>query len=239
MSLLIPASSTELLYRLGGTIPNFNSTYSMMLRVYIVTDQDNYSHFWATTVSIDGSSGDYHNSDYIGTGADGTTSSAYAYISNTGTSTSTQNLTAGTWYSIGVIRRSSSLLEYYVDGVKVSTDCTQNISGRSAVGAEWINHLNGGFPGHIRVEGYKSWSAALSSGEMATEHSYLNAVRTSNLLSETRMTAATVATAVVSEVGDNWSYTAGITIAAGSGVPIYSGGGGGGEGSAAISWFVF
>lgn len=225
MSLQIPASSTELLYRIGGTIPDYNSTYSVMLRVYIVTDQDTYSHFYALTNSITGESGDYHNSDYIGTDADGTTTSAYAYSGGSGSSTGTQAYPTGAWHSVGLVRRSDTDLEFYYDGVRVASDSTQDVSARGAVGAEWINHLNGGFPGNIRVEGYKSWNVALSESEMATEHSYMNAVRSSGLINETRMTASTVATAVLSEVGDDWNYTGGITYSAStSGAPIFSGG---------------
>ena len=132
-----------------------------------------------------------------------------------------------TWRHVCIVRSSTTDLKAYLDGAHVIT-LTTDVSSRSAVAAEVLGRVNGsGNALNGAIAAFKSWGAALSSGEIIAEMSVGPPVRTSDLVTYTPFTATTEPEIFQSVTGTNWSEEGAVTSEGNP--PIDWGGGGGGN----------
>lgn len=148
---------------------NYNSAYTVCFWVYLSTDTNYYTHYWAICASATEAVNDYQNSDFVGGNIDGTSVRVGAYVGGSGSDGIGTSLTTATWYHIAVRRSSASLLEAFLNGTLDAT-CTQDTTGRTAVAGEYMGRFNGtGFEMNGRVAHYRSWDRALSDAEIRSE----------------------------------------------------------------------
>lgn len=213
----------DYLKRTSG-LTNFNSAYTVFFRVYIASDLNTYSAFWGASTATSEGSTVYQNSDIVQTGTDGLTTAPWAFVSDSGEEGSGSALSTATWYSFAIVRTNASTLTLYVDGSSFGT-CTKDITGRGSVGMQLLGQFSEAYA-DCRIEGFKEWSVALNSTEISEEHSYLDAKKRTDLVTETMMTAATVNDAIVSSVGTNWTANGTLAVETGSGATVGGFGGG-------------
>jgi hypothetical protein len=131
-------------------------------------------------------------------------------------------LALNTWYHLALRRTSVTALEVYLDGVYRAV-ATNNITGRAATGSTRIGDFDGDFS-NMRIDGLKSWTAALSAQEIAAERLSISPVRWSNLYRWVPCTRG-AATIGADYSGSGLGYTAIGTITDAAPVPISWGGG--------------
>lgn len=211
-------SNSEYLGRTSG-LTGYNAAYTVAFwvkRKAAVT----YGHMWAASASTTQVSGNYVNSDFAGFTSDGTgwRVSAYAGGSTAGDGGS-GTCALDTWYHVAIVRESATALKLYVNGVQSGATCTTNVSGRAAVGGEWIGNFHGIYNSDIEIAGFKSWSRALTSAEINDEAGQYLPVDSTNLVSCSPFTVesgspADVAEALTAQNGTAFSATGAVTLGA-------------------------
>lgn len=218
-------STSEYISRTTGLFTN-SSAYTVMLRVKQPTGTQSNCFFFATTSRAGSPSGSaYEGADYLFMTGGGVSFRCGSFITGTGAEVSSgDDLNENQWYWVIMRRSSGTLLEFTYDGVAWDTADSTDKSGRAASVVELIGALDTGLPTNFDVEHVKIWSVALSDSEIATERSYGNPVRTTNLHTYTPMTGPDVATCLVSSTGSNWSATGTLSQVSGSGIALFSAG---------------
>lgn len=202
-------SASDYLSRTANLI-NYNAAYTVMFWAYITTDRNDYSHFWAACDQSTEASLDFTNSDFLGTGADGTTFRGGSVIGGTAGYPSGSALSTGTWYNLAARRTSATLWEGLINGAVDISDTT-NIGGRAAVAGEFMGKFNGGFQLDGRVAHYKSWGAALTDAEVRAEMRTAFPIRLENINTSARMFKGTTERLFDEIHGYNWTANGALT----------------------------
>lgn len=141
---------------------DYNSVYTWMAWIYLVSDLNAVSVFWGFN---DGTTG---NLDSVRTAADGTTL-RLAVANTTTTNVDGTNLSTGVWYHIAVVRESATSAKVYLNGVLNITN-TKDITARAALTRMEHGRNNpGGLRSDSRVAAIKGWSTNLSVAEIQNE----------------------------------------------------------------------
>jgi len=97
-----------------------------------------------------------------------------------GTPTSGTTLSSDIWYHFALVRSSTTLITFYLDGVSDITD-TQNISGRAANTRETVGGALALYDLNGDLAYVKAWSTNLSVAEIQQEMNVIRPVKTDNL----------------------------------------------------------
>lgn len=145
-------------------LPNYNSGYTWMAWVQLVTDLDAASTIFAMN---DDST---NNADFLHTNGDGTTCRLAAYIGGTGTESGATNLTVGQWYHLCLLRADNNTLILYVNGV-LSHQVTKDVAARTAATRMEIGARTSADTARadIRVTAIKFWTVTLSAAQIQAE----------------------------------------------------------------------
>lgn len=155
----------EYLTRTTGLV-DCNAAYTVAFWVYLSADRNDDSHFWAGGTNVPAA---WQNSDWVSTGADGTTLSLGVAAAGVNTSNLGTALSVGVWYHVALVRSSATLITCYLNGVSDITN-TRDVSARSATDSEVLGTHNGSiFRLDGRVFALKEWSAALTAAEIKNE----------------------------------------------------------------------
>jgi hypothetical protein len=163
-----------------ATLPNYNSVYTWMAWVYLVSDQND----WGIIFSIDANSG-WGDYDLFCVTSDGTSIVTETNIAGAYTDVdSGQDMTVGAWRHLCIVRASATSLQMYVDGVAAGSANTHNVTRRTAAtrmetGGGWTTENY--YVADIRVDRIKIWDAALTAAEVASEMYRIEPVRWANI----------------------------------------------------------
>jgi hypothetical protein len=224
-------SSSEYLGRTSG-LTGYNAAYTVAFWVKRKATVS-YGHMWAASASTTQVSGNYVNSDFAGFTSDGTGWRVSVYVGgSTAGDGGSDTCALDTWYHVAIVRESATALKLYVDGVQSGATCTTDVSGRSAVGGEWIGNFHGVYYSDIEIAGFKSWSRALTATEINDEAGQYLPVDSTDLVSCSPFTVesgspADVAEALTAQNGTAFSATDSITLGATEPSGVVWGGAGG------------
>lgn len=155
---------------------DFNSTYSWMAWVQIVTDLNAQSTFIALNDN------NVNNIDIIRTATNGTQLQLRCSIAGVGTNIAGTDIGVGNWNHIAMVRESQTSLKMYLNGALDGT-ATDNMTGRTSAlrmehGAIRTTNVQNS---DSRVYAIKAWSAALTLAEIQLEQYSIRPRRLSNL----------------------------------------------------------
>jgi hypothetical protein len=172
MSVRFTPASTAALLR-SASLLDVNATYTWIASVQVVVD----------TNAVGVLFGVLNNATGIGDSVSVTSSGTdFSLTVDNVTGASMQAVTLGQWYTLAMVRESSTSLRLYVNGALVGTDTTNVGTGRTVT-----RHYVGSFGGaaaftDARIGGHKQWTAALTADEVRRESLVLAPRRTTNLL---------------------------------------------------------
>ena len=143
---------------------NFNSVYTFMAWVYLISDLNDYQLALTITNDTEGSG------DYLGTSSDGITLNIHVNNGASGVDASGSALSLNTWTHLTMVRASNTNIQAYLNGVSNLTN-TNNVASRGAVdhmtigrhSSQASNRWNG------RITAVKAWSTNLTAAEIAAE----------------------------------------------------------------------
>lgn len=186
-----------------ASVPSANSAYTILAWFYLDSDPNDYQHF----LHLGGSYPSYDgNTDFVGTDNNGTTFRWGCAGGTSNTFATGSALSTGTWYKVAMVRSSATDLKIYLaaagNALALEVTLTNDVSGRAASSAFSAGTYNG-YPMDGRMSGIRIWTAALSTGELATEFENLAPSRTADLYLGTLAYADTV-----SELLDDQSVNA-------------------------------
>lgn len=159
-----------------ASLPSYNSAYTAMGWVYLVSDLNATVTIFAIDDNID-------DIDAINLGSDGVTLQLGVVVGGVSTGPSGTTLSTGTWYHVAIVRASATDCRLYLNGALDIGPDTRDVSGRSAATRlEWgafasvnLSRFDG------RVAAIKIWDAALSAEEVAAEVRSIRPQRLANL----------------------------------------------------------
>jgi hypothetical protein len=160
--------------RLASGIFDYNAGYTVMCWAYPVSNPT--AQLTLFSVANNGS-----NLDRLRSNSGGTTWSAQSIIGGTSVTTIGSSVSYGAWQHWAMVRRDSSHLDTYLNGVLDATS-NQSVSGRAAAAQLDIGNTNAAsayFNG--RVFAIKAWNVALTAAEIQEEMRTIRPVRLANL----------------------------------------------------------
>lgn len=218
MSIRFNGNSANFLSR-TTSLPDYNSTYTIMAWVKIKTDTNARATFFNLGI---GTSPDFDIGQFS---ADGTTLEVAPRIGGSGGSDQGTSLSVDAWRHITMRRASVSDLSLFLDAVLDAGPVTSNMTGRTAQNAMEIGrtHVNNftGEPLDAEMAYLRIWTTDLTTGEISAERDSATAVKTASLYGDYPL--ATGASAGDDISGQSHPFTINGTITTGASEPPISG----------------
>jgi hypothetical protein len=183
---------------------NFNTAYTALAHVYIETDENGYTTFFAFAGPFDRTTTDV---DVVGTTGDGTTIRYFGEIDSSDFQdlSAAVSLAPGTWNRVAVRRNSASSLEVIVNGSAVIT-ATLDVSARTAASNVFLGNYYS-YPMNGRLAGFRVWQAALSNAEIAAEFNSPAYVRSADLWCALPASGDTLAALLLDQSGNGRNFS--------------------------------
>jgi hypothetical protein len=221
MSVQVNTQGTTAILSRASTL-NYNSAYTVLFRWYS-TGSHSSDVIWAISESTGTGGGLYPslaNQDRLRFSSGGDLWLA-VFLSSTPYELTGVSLGAG-WHEVAVVRSSATSIKLRINGTNY-TGSTVDVGSRASVAYEFaVGTAYDGAecpPAGSRMTNYKSWSAALTDGEIDAEHDSTTFTVTTGKYSGSPMGDAATLSNNLSADGSGTTWTAGAGLIAGANDP--------------------